>query len=77
MSDDIKFGAREESDITDATGGKTITDFTQVASCAVGDRGHERIRISLREKLEQEKNERRQELEKTFTQSFRNLLKGF
>ncbi len=76
MSDNVTFGSKDNSDITDATGGKTITDFTQVASCAVGDRGYETARISLRDKLEREKKDRRRELERTFTQSFRNLLKG-
>ena len=77
MSDNITFGPRDDSDITDATGSRTLTDFTQVASCAVGDRGFETARISLRDKLEREKRERQKELERTFTQSFRNMLKGF
>ena len=76
MSDNVTFGSKDDSDLTDATGGRTITDFTQVASCAVGDRGYQTARISLRDKLEREKKERQKELERTFTQSFRNLLKG-
>ncbi len=77
MSDNLTSGTRDEADLADATGSQTNTDFTLVASCAVGDRGHDCIRISLREKLEREKRERHQDLEKTFTLSFRNLLKGF
>ena len=77
MSDNVTFGSKDDSDMTDVTGGKTITDFTQIASCAVGERGFETARISLRDKLEREKKECQKSIERTFFQSFRNLLKGF
>ena len=76
MSDNVIFNAGEDADSTDITGSRTITDFTQVASCAVGDRNSKGVRISLRERLERERLERQQDLERTLSQSFRNLLKG-
>ena len=77
MSDKIKLGALDEANLTDIGGGRTITDFTQVASCAVGEQTFDGIRLSLREKLEREKAQRQKALEKTLTRSFRNLIKGF
>ena len=72
MSDEITFGEMDETDSTDITSNKTVTDFTQVASCAVGKGHKDRRRQSLRARLEREEYDREQE---TFVTTFRNLLK--
>ena len=77
MSDNVILGVNDDTDFTDSHESRTLTDFTQVASCAVGEPPVERRRLTLRAKLEREKFERQRELEKTFSKSFRNLLKGF
>ena len=64
-------------DEMDATDNSLMRTYTQIASCAVGDGFVERRRQSLRAKLEREKYEREQQLQGSFTKSFRNLLKGF
>jgi len=64
-------------DEMDATDNSLMRTYTQVVSCAVGDDFVERRRQSLRAKLEREQYERDQELENSFTSTFRNLLKGF
>ena len=62
----------------DATDDSLMRTYTQVVSCAVGDTFVERRRQSLRAKLEREQYEReKQQLESSFTSTFRNLLKGF
>ncbi len=60
----------------DATDNSLMRTYTQIASCAVGDGFVERRRQSLRAKLEREQYKREQQLENTFTRSFRNLLKS-
>ncbi len=42
------------ADNTDATGNTNITDFTQIASCAVGQDHHELRRRKIREDLVRE-----------------------
>jgi len=61
----------------DATDSSIMRTFTQLISCAVGDSFVERRRQSLRARLEREQYEREQDLENSFTKTFRNLLKGF
>jgi len=73
MNDDTTFSRIEDSDITDST---SVTTFTQIASCAVGDGYVERRRQSLRAKLEREQYEREEELHNTFSSTFRNLFKA-
>ncbi len=63
-------------DQLEETDNSLMRTYTQVASCAVGDERIERRRQSLRAKLEREQYEREQ-IQKSFTRSFRNLLKGF
>ena len=74
MNDDTTYTGFDEMDATDNS---LMRTYTQVVSCAVGDSFVERRRQSLRAKLEREQYERDQELESSFTRSFRNLLKGF
>lgn len=65
----------DNTDFSDATGGNiTDTNFTQVASCAVGDKGVERRRQSLRAKLEREQYERDLKLHQSFITTFRNFF---
>lgn len=74
MKDDTTFSVFDELDATDNS---LMRTYTQVASCAVGDQRLERRRQSLRARLEREQYEReQQQLEKSFTRSFCNLLKG-
>ena len=75
MNDELTF-ARNEKDCTDITNSKTVTDFTQVASCSVGHNHKERRRQSLRAKLEREQYNRDQETQDTFVTTFRNLFKN-
>ncbi|MDH3218441.1 MAG: hypothetical protein OEO19_02815 [Gammaproteobacteria bacterium] len=63
-------------DEMDATDNSLMRTYTQIASCAVGDGFVERRRQSLRAKLEREQYEREQEVQNSFSKSFRNLLKG-
>ena len=74
MNDDTTYTGFDEMDATDNS---LMRTYTQVVSCAVGDDFVERRRQSLRAKLEREQYERDQELENSFTSTFRNLLKGF
>lgn len=77
MSDDLTFGGQDSKDTTDTTG-KTVTDFTQVVSCAFGGEYEyhgERRRQSLRAKLEREEYERRMQEDDTFVTTLRNLFK--
>ena len=73
MNDDTTYTGFDEMDATDDS---LMRTYTQVVSCAVGDRV-ERRRQSLRAKLEREQFEREKQLENSFTSTFRNLLKGF
>ena len=73
MHEDTTFTGFDELEETDNSLART---YTQVVSCAVGEERVERRRQSLRAKLEREQYEREQ-IEKSFTRSFRNLLKGF
>ena len=75
MNDDTTHTGLDEMDATDNS---LMRTYTQVVSCAVGDTFVERRRQSLRAKLEREQYEReKQQLESSFTSTFRNLLKGF
>jgi len=76
MYDDTTFTGYDELDDSDDS---LMRTYTQVVSCAVGEERVERRRQSLRAKLEREQYEReqREQLEHSFTKSFRNLLKGF
>ena len=74
MNDDTTYTGFDEMDATDDS---LMRTYTQVVSCAVGDTFVERRRQSLRAKLEREQYEREQQLESSFTSTFRNLLKGF
>ena len=76
MSDEITFKGIDEIDCTDLTSGRTLTDFTQVASCAVGTTHKERRQQSLRARLEREQFDREQDPEETFVTTFRNLFKN-
>ena len=74
MNDDTTY---TEFDGMDATDNSLMRTYTQVVSCAVGYTFVDRRRQSLRAKLEREQYEREQQLETSFTSTFRNLLKGF
>ncbi|TNF87220.1 MAG: hypothetical protein EP300_11280 [Gammaproteobacteria bacterium] len=74
MNDDTTYTGIDELDATDTS---LMRTYTQVVSCAVGERKMERRRQSLRAKLEQELYERQQRLDNSFTRTFRNMLKGF
>ena len=76
MSDEITFTGMDKMDNTDLTSSKTVTDFTQVASCAMGSIHKDRRRQSLRAKLEREQFDREQEVEETFITTFRKLFKN-
>ena len=70
MSDDdtnTGFDAMDSTDYREET-------YTQVASCAFGNRGVERRRQGLRARLERENYERQLQLNKSFITSFRNLF---
>ncbi len=65
----------DNTDFTDSTGGNiTDTNFTQVASCAVGDTRVEQRRLSLRARLERERHERDARLQQSFITTFRNFF---
>ena len=75
MKDDMNLEDLDNTDFSDATGGGiTDTNFTQVASCAVGDDPIERRRQSLRAKLEREQYERDVKLQHSFITTFRNFF---
>ena len=76
MSDEITFTGMDEKDSTDITSGRTATDFTQVASCAMSSTPKDRRRQSLRAKLEREQFDREQEVDNTFITTFRNMFKN-
>ena len=73
MNDDTTYTGFDEMEATDNS---LMRTYTQIVSCAVGENKVERRRQSLRAKLEREQYER-EKIEKSFTRSFRNLLKGF
>ena len=73
MNEDTTYTGLDEMEATDNS---LMRTYTQIVSCAVGENKVERRRQSLRAKLEREQYEREQ-VEKSFTRSFRNLLKGF
>ena len=73
MHEDTTFTGFDEMEETDDS---LMRTYTPVASCAVGEERFERRRQSLRAKLEREQLEREQ-VQKSFSRSFRNLLKGF
>ncbi len=74
MNDDTTYTGFDEMDATDNS---LMRTYTQVVSCAVGEKKMERRRQTLRARLEQELEAREQRLENSFTRTFRNLLKGF
>ena len=75
MKDDMNRNELDNTDFSDVTGGGiTDTNFTQVASCAVGDTRVEQRRQSLRAKLERERHERDHKLQQSFITTFRNLF---
>ena len=75
MSEDIKFTDFQHCEVTDIS---LMRTYTQIASCAVGEKHAEQRRQSLRARLERERLEReREQLDNFFARSFRNLLKGF
>ena len=65
----MKDHSNDSTDFTDSQ----LTDFTQIASCAVGT-PIERRRQSLRAKLEREKFEREKPGEDRFITTVRNLF---
>lgn len=75
MSEDTTFTDLDGREMTDNS---LMRTYTQIASCAVGDKRVERQKQSLRARLERERLEReRKQLDNFFARSFRNLLKGF
>ncbi len=75
MKDDVILSRQDNTDFTDGNGGViTDTNFTQVASCAVGDGPAQSRRESLRAKLEREQRERERSLQHSFITTFRNLF---
>ena len=75
MKDDMNLNDLDNTDFSEVTGGGiTDTNFTQVASCAVGDPLVEQRRQSLRAKLEREQYERDAKLQHSFITTFRNFF---
>jgi len=73
MNDDTTLNGFDEMESVDDTLTRT---YTQIVSCVVGKNVIERRRQSLRARLEREKQERDQELQKSFASTFRNLFKS-
>ena len=73
MSDESKSDGMESTGVSD-TAEKTVTDFTQVASCAVGAKP-ERRRQNLRAKLEREQFDRQKEMDQSFLTTLRSMFK--
>jgi len=71
MNDDTTYTGIDALDSTDSSLSKT---YTQVASCAFGNRKVERRRQSLRAKLERERYEHQLKLEQSFISTFRNFI---
>ena len=71
MNDDTTYTGIDALDSTDSSLSKT---YTQVASCAFGNRKVERRRQSLRAKLERERYEHQLKLEQSFISTFRNFM---
>ena len=75
MSDEITFTGMVEKDGTEAASSKTVTDFTQIASCVGSKTPKERRRQSLRAKLEREQFDRDMQGDENFVTTLRNLFK--
>ena len=73
MNDDTTLTGFDDMEITDNS---IMRTYTQVVSCVVGKNLIERRRQSLRAKLERERYEREQELEKSFISTVRNLFRA-
>ena len=73
MSDDTTLTGFDDMEITDNS---LMRTYTQVVSCVVGKSAIERRRQSLRAKLERERYEREQEIEKSFITTVRNLFRS-
>ena len=71
MTDDTNFTGINRGDATDTN--FTIT-YTQIASCAIGDRDLQASRLSLRAKLERERLERERHTQQSFITTLRNLF---
>ena len=76
MSDEIKLTGMVENDGRDEASSKTVTDFTQIASCVGGKTPKERRRQSLRAKLEREQFDRDIQGDENFITTLRNLFKN-
>lgn len=74
MKDDTTFTGLDSTDFSEFTGSQTEVEYTQVASCAVGDGHVERRRQTLRARLEREQFERDQQIQNSFIETFRNLF---
>jgi len=72
MNDDTTLTDFDDMNITDNS---LMRTYTQVVSCVVGKNAIERRRQSLRAKLERERYEREQDIEKSFVTTVRNLFR--
>ena len=72
MNDDTTLTGFDDMESTDNS---LMRTYTQVVSCVVGKNTVERRRQSLRAKLERERYEREQEIEKSFITTVRNLFR--
>ncbi|MGD2172381.1 MAG: hypothetical protein PVI79_05715 [Gammaproteobacteria bacterium] len=73
MNEDTTLTGFDDMDLTDNS---LMRTYTQVVSCVVGKNAVERRRQSLRAKLERERYEREQEIEKSFISTVRNLFRS-
>lgn len=70
MSAESKQAETIKNDVTDYS----VATYTQIACCAIGNYTSPLMRQSLRDKLEREREERKQRQQKSFSLSFRNLF---
>ena len=73
MNEDTTLTGFDDMDLTDNS---LMRTYTQVVSCVVGKNAVERRRQSLRAKLERERYEREQEIEKSFISTVRSLFRS-
>ena len=73
MNDDTTLTGIDDFEASDSTLTRT---YTQIVSCIVGRNEIERRRRSLRARLERERQEREQSLQKSFISTVRDLFKS-
>jgi hypothetical protein len=68
--DDPKHAGRQTADVTDSD----LITYTQVGCCAVSDYTSKPQRLSLRARLQREREEREERRQASFINTFRNLF---